>query len=94
MVEIWNAKIEKTNQLPVIIPLVVYHGKDGWNIKPTLEEMISGYEELPRDVRAHIPNYKYLLYDLSGYTDEQIKGGVKKQNSSDDNAGYAEKGYW
>lgn len=78
MVEIWGAKIkkEKTDQLPVIIPLVVYHGKEGWDIKTTLEEMIPGYRELPRDVRVFIPDYKYLLYDLSGYSDEEIKGQV------------------
>lgn len=76
MVEIWDAKIKKenTNKLPAIIPLVVYHGKEGWNIKTTLGEMISGYEDLPQDVRVFIPDYKYLLYDLSGYTDEEIKG--------------------
>ena len=78
MVEIWGAKIkkEKTDQLPVIIPLVVYHGKEGWDIKTTLGEMIPGYRELPMDVRVFIPDYKYLLYDLSGYSDEEIKGQV------------------
>jgi len=76
MVGIWNTKVKNTAQLPVIIPLVIYHGKDGWNIKHTLEEMILGYDELPKDIRALVPNYKYLLYDLSGYTDEQIKGAV------------------
>lgn len=79
MVEIWNTKIESTNRLPVIIPLVIYHGKDGWNIKPTLGEIIQGYEELPADVRILIPDYKYLLYDLSRYTNEQIKGEVKSK---------------
>ncbi|AGL03684.1 Rpn family recombination-promoting nuclease/putative transposase [Desulfoscipio gibsoniae] len=75
MVEIWNAKIskEETYELPVIIPLVVYHGQEGWNIK-ALGEMIPRYEELPRDVQAFIPDYKYLLYDLSRYTDREIKG--------------------
>lgn len=76
MVGIWNTKVKNTAQLPVIIPLVIYHGKDGWNIKHTLGEMILGYDELPKDIRALVPNYKYLLYDLSGYTDEQIKGAV------------------
>jgi predicted transposase/invertase (TIGR01784 family) len=81
MVEIWDAIItkEKTYGLPVIIPLVVYHGKGGWNIKPTLGEIILGYEELPTDVQALIPDYRYLLYDLSRYTDEQIKGEVKNK---------------
>ena len=76
MIEIWETKIKKEgiNELPVIIPLVIYHGKDNWNIKTTLGDMISGYNELPEDIKKHIPNYEYLLYDISRYTDEEIKG--------------------
>ena len=76
MIEIWETKIKKegTNELPIIIPLVIYHGKDNWNIKTTLGEMINGYEELPKDIKKYVPNYEYLLYDISRYTDEEIKG--------------------
>lgn len=76
MIEIWKAKIgnEAANELPVIIPLVIYHGKESWNIKTTLGEMIKGYDNLPKDVQKYIPNYEYLLYDISKYTDEEIKG--------------------
>ncbi len=76
MVRIWDTKIGETGLLPVIIPLVVYHGKGGWNIKPTLGEMILGYDEFPQDIRALIPNYQYLPFDLSRFTDEEIKGAV------------------
>lgn len=76
MLEIWEAKIKKesANELPIIIPLVIYHGKDSWNIKTSLGELINGYRELPEEVKKYIPNYEYLLYDLSKYTDEDIKG--------------------
>jgi hypothetical protein len=63
--------------LPVIIPLVIYHGNDEWKIKTTLGEMIAGYDTLPEDVKKYVPDYEYLLYDLSRYTDEQIKGEVQ-----------------
>ena len=36
--------------------------------------MIEGYEDITADIKAFIPNYKYLLYDLSEYSDEDIKG--------------------
>jgi predicted transposase/invertase (TIGR01784 family) len=75
-VRVWDAKIGETGQLPIIIPLVVYHGREGWNIKPSLGEMILGYDELPQDIRALVPNYQYLLFDLSRFTDEEIKGTV------------------
>ncbi len=78
MLEIWESKMnkERIQELPIIIPLVIYHGKNKWNISTNLGEMINGYKELPEDVRKYIPEYEYLLYDISGYTDEEIKGGV------------------
>ena len=76
MIEIWESKIT-TDELPVIIPLVIYHGKDNWNISATLGEMIKGYTSLPKDVQKYIPDYEYLLYDISRYRDEQIKGEIK-----------------
>ncbi|HFL3828471.1 TPA: Rpn family recombination-promoting nuclease/putative transposase [Clostridioides difficile] len=76
MIEIWEAKIKKEgiNELPMIIPLVIYHGKDNWNIKTTLGELIPGYEDLPKEIQKFIPDYEYLIYDLSRYTDKEIKG--------------------
>lgn len=79
MAEIWNTKLnkEKIEQLPVIIPVVIYHGVSGWNIETTLGGMITGYKELPCGVKKYIPDYEYLIYDLSNYTDEQIKGEAR-----------------
>jgi len=79
MLEIWEAKIKKENihELPIIIPLVIYHGKEDWKIKTTLGEMINGYKELPKDVKKYVPDYEYLLYDIARYTDEEIKGEVQ-----------------
>lgn len=79
MLEIWETKVKnkKTDELPIIIPLVIYHGKDKWCISRTLGEMIKGYGELPINVQRYMPNYEYLLYDISKYKDEEIKGEVQ-----------------
>jgi Putative transposase, YhgA-like. len=79
IVRIWEQKIKKEFDLkiPVVIPLVLYHGKDKWKIKTSLGEMIRGYDELPEDVRRFVPNYQYLLYDLSTFSDEEIKGEAR-----------------
>jgi predicted transposase/invertase (TIGR01784 family) len=38
MTEIWNTKVnkEKAEELPIIIPLVIYHGKTAWRTGRTL----------------------------------------------------------
>ena len=76
MMEIWGNKIGngKIDKLPMIIPIVIYHGNNNWNIGNTFGERIEGYKSLPQNVQKYIPDYEYLLYDLSKYTDEEIKG--------------------
>lgn len=75
MIEIWEFKLikENNNELPIIIPLVVYHDKNEWNIKTELKEMIPEYYNLPDDIKKYIPNYEYLVYDLTKYKDEDVK---------------------
>ncbi|WP_027340820.1 Rpn family recombination-promoting nuclease/putative transposase [Halonatronum saccharophilum] len=73
MLNIWELKLKqkKEGKLPLIIPMVVYHGKDRWNIGVKLSDIV---EDIPKEVEEYFPDYKYLLYDLSSYSDEEIKG--------------------
>lgn len=79
MVRIWEVKVGETGRLPVIIPLVIYHGKESWNVGRNLNDMILSYDGLPQDVKVLVPDYEYLLYDLSDFTDEEIKGEVRNR---------------
>ncbi len=74
MVRIWTSyrKQEKKGLLPAILPLVVYHGKNKWRVKPTFQDLV----DLPDIMRPHVPNFEYLIWDLSRYSDQEIKGGV------------------
>ena len=67
IIEIWvnedNAK--KAETLPVVIPLLIYNGKNRWNYKTSIREKIRGFSELSGEVSRLLPVYDYLLYDLS-----------------------------
>ena len=87
MVNIWESKIQADKdkrkqagevnsgdiELPIILPLVVYHDKGEWNIKKTLGEMIPSYNELPENLKKYIPNFEYLLFDLSEFPKETVE---------------------
>ncbi len=76
MVNIWEQKVkEKAASLPVIIPLVVYHGKKEWNIDRTLSGIIDT-EDLPESIQRYIPDFAYILYDFSPLSDTKIKGDI------------------
>jgi predicted transposase/invertase (TIGR01784 family) len=79
MIKIWEQKVNKENagKLPIIIPIVIYHGESKWDIARNMSSMIEGIESLPEGVKKYIPSYEYILYDLSPYGDEEIKGNAK-----------------
>lgn len=75
MVRIWNQKVNRENNthIPVIIPMLIYHGKSKWNIG-TLKDLILDYDLLPEEAKQMIPDFNYQVYDLSQFSDEEIKG--------------------
>ncbi|WP_368976789.1 Rpn family recombination-promoting nuclease/putative transposase [Caldifermentibacillus hisashii] len=79
MAEIWGMKMKKeeVGELPIVIPLVVYHGKSKWRFPLHLGAFLNGFEEMPQNVKEYLPNFHYLLYDLSDYSDEEIKGNAQ-----------------
>ncbi|MBW1650417.1 MAG: Rpn family recombination-promoting nuclease/putative transposase [Deltaproteobacteria bacterium] len=77
MVKIWKLHISQHKlPLPVIVPLVLYHGKDKWNIGNRFSELIDKY---PARLKEYMPDFSYSLFDLSKWTDAEIKGGVVLQ---------------
>jgi predicted transposase/invertase (TIGR01784 family) len=79
IVSFWEQKTnkEKTNTLPPVIPLVLYHGKARWQLKHNLSSVIEGIEDLPEAIKRFIPNFEYLFFDFSPYSAEEIRGGVE-----------------
>ena len=55
--------------LQFIIPIVVYHGAQGWKQKA----FSSYFPGLPKDWAAFIPNFHYLLTDLNRIAPEEIE---------------------
>jgi len=75
ILKIWrlHLKQNKSKPLPIVIPLVLYHGRSKWKFGTDLFSMISGpYDQLA----DYIPDFRFILYDLSRYSDEDIKGTV------------------
>jgi len=65
--------VKKAKRLPVIVPLVFYHGTRHWRVGTRLSDLIEGPRE---DLKAYIPDFSYLLCDLSPYGNAQIKGAA------------------
>lgn len=61
----------------MIIPMVIYHGKQDWKLGNALDTMILDYDELSDDIKQGIPNFHYHVYDLNRFSDEVIVLGSR-----------------
>jgi hypothetical protein len=46
-------------------------------ISAPFRRVLNGFEEMPQHVKEYLTNFHYLLYDLSDYSDEEIKGNAQ-----------------
>jgi predicted transposase/invertase (TIGR01784 family) len=80
IIKIWKLKSDDENsKLPLVIPFVIYHGKQKWKVDLNLLNLISPIDDLPKNIIKYIPNYEYIMCDLSSYGKEEIEGNVRLQ---------------
>jgi len=80
MVRIWELFLEQNknaSKLPGIFPMLIYHGKTGWNVDKRFSSLLNIPKGLSEHLSLYIPDYEYQLYDLSHTPDEDIKGDVE-----------------
>ena len=75
MVRIWELYLKQNKDaktLPVIIPIVIYHGPKKWDV----DKRFTSFFKAPGYLVDYIPDFNYRLYDISHVPDEEIKGAV------------------
>jgi Asp-tRNA(Asn)/Glu-tRNA(Gln) amidotransferase C subunit len=68
-----NPKTSKTN---IIIPVLIYHGNQKWNMSNKLIDRIENIEKYPEKINKYIPNYEYEIIELNDKTNQEIKGPI------------------
>ena len=66
--EHWRKANPESEKLPVVVPLVMYHGPEGtWSAPRRMEELfdLPDEEDEPEAWRAFVPRFEYLLDDLT-----------------------------
>ncbi|NMA94449.1 MAG: Rpn family recombination-promoting nuclease/putative transposase [Clostridiales bacterium] len=74
ILESWMMIVQKENKdkLPIIVPLVIYHGKEKWNLDTDLRDMIYGFYDLPDYFKERIPVFKYDFLNIGEYEEEDF----------------------
>ncbi len=75
MLKIWRLVLKQKTEtlLPVIIPLVLYHGERKWQYGAKFSALFAKHSE---KLSAYIPDFEFVLRDLTQYSDEEIRGIV------------------
>jgi len=69
LLQIWEDDLKNERPLSFIIPIIVYHGAQGWKQNP----FSSYFTGLPEDWQVFVPNFHYLLTDLSRMPTQEIE---------------------
>src|SRR5690554_1920603 len=75
MVKIWeNYRKQHKNRkkLPVILPVVIYQGKQKWDLNESIGHLFE-YED---NIEDYIPEFKSEVYDISRIPEEKIRGEI------------------
>ncbi|MDQ1350911.1 MAG: hypothetical protein QG657_1213 [Acidobacteriota bacterium] len=76
MAHIWETYVENhkgSKKLPVIIPLLIYHGEQQWDV----DTSFISFFDIPGTLRKYIPSFNFEVYDISHMPEEDIRGVVE-----------------
>lgn len=62
---------KQSNDISLVIPIVLYHGLKNWQVRKFRDYFVG----LPKVFYRFVPEFDYLLVDLSKYSNKQIKDG-------------------
>jgi hypothetical protein len=63
----------RARRLPVVIPLVVHHGRTRWTSPVRLLDVIDADPDAKKEMEAYLPRFEFLLDDLAGVDGEQLR---------------------
>lgn len=63
---------KRVKKLPVIVPIVIYHGNEKWSIANSLMPLFEQIE----GTKQYIPDFKSEVFDISHIPDDMIKGEI------------------
>ena len=74
LVRLWEVAVtrEAGVLLPPIVPVVFYHGRTPWTAPVEFAALV----DAPAELLRYIPQFEYAVADLSGYSDDELRGGA------------------
>jgi len=76
--EHWRADHPKAKTLPMIIPIVMYHGTTAWSEPRSFDALLDVPAGVRLAVEPYLVRFAYLLLDLSELPDDELREGAMR----------------
>lgn len=81
LVRIWEkSQKDGKKKLPLVIPIVFYHGKTRWRFGTNFNALFEKESKL-EELKRFVPSFEYHLCDLSQIADEDLKGEPRPEST-------------
>jgi hypothetical protein len=80
-VRIWERlRLDHPNakKLPMIIPIVMYHGEKPWPEPRSFDALLDVPDGIRPTVEPYLVRFAYLLHDLSRVSDDELRDGARR----------------
>ncbi|TMQ06643.1 MAG: transposase [Deltaproteobacteria bacterium] len=74
----WRVDHAKAKTLPMILPIVMYHGASPWLEPRSFDELLDVPAALRPAVEPYLVRFTYVLHDLSTISDEELRDGAMR----------------
>ena len=74
--ERWCADHPKAKTLPMIIPIVMYHGMTPWSEPRSFDALLDVPSGVRSAVEPYLVRFTYVLYDLSAIPDDELRASA------------------
>lgn len=72
----WRVDHPKARTLPMILPIVMYHGASPWPEPRAFDALLDVPAGLRPALEPHLVRFTYLLHDLSEISDDELREGA------------------
>jgi predicted transposase/invertase (TIGR01784 family) len=69
MLETWEEQLKQKKALTLIIPIIIYQGKENWNVRDLNEYFGT---PIPQAFQRYLPHFDYHFTSVRGLPDEEI----------------------
>lgn len=68
----WRSKHKKARRLPVILPVVMYHGRKPWKAPRSFHDLLTEAEGSLGELAPFVPSFSYIVDDLAAQPTEVL----------------------